>query len=168
MTDIGPVLHGIVLLPGILGVIGIGYLLYSDAGKVSNTSLFNVITAGLLLFTVTGELLLHTIPTMDVEELLHGVVLLSGVLGAIGTGYLLYADTIVVHYSSFFKIVTTGLLLFAVTAPIIIEFAPDAIHAIHALSAVFISIGAYRLIQQEFQADDDFDHLRTASTDDAD
>lgn len=100
-----------------------------------------------------------------VEHLLHGVVLLSGILGAIGTGYLLYADTIVVHYTTFFKTVTAGLLLFAVTAPIIVQFAPDAIHAVHAISAVFISIGAYRLIQQEMQTDDDFEHLRTDITD---
>lgn len=105
---------------------------------------------------------------MNIEHLLHGVVLLSGVLGAIGTGYLLYADSIVVHYTTFFKTITAGLLLFAVTAPIIVQFAPDAIHAVHALSAVFISIAAYNLIQQELQTDDDFEHLDIDVTDDLD
>lgn len=105
---------------------------------------------------------------MNVEQLLHGVVLLSGVFGAIGTGYLLYADAITVHYTSFFEIVTAGLLLFAVTAPIIVQFAPDSIHAVHAISAVFISLAAYRLIQQEIQTDDDFEHLRTDGTDESD
>lgn len=97
---------------------------------------------------------------LDMETLLHGVVLLSGVLGALGTGYLLYSDSIVVHYISFFKIIAAGLLIFAVTAPVIVEFAPDWIHAIHALSAVFISIGLYTLIRQEYQIDDDFERLR--------
>lgn len=105
---------------------------------------------------------------MNVEHLLHGVVLLSGVFGAIGTGYLLYADTIMVHYTSFFKIIMAGLFLFAVTAPIIVLFAPDAIHAIHALSAVSISAGLYILIRQEFQTDDDFQRLNTDFPDDSD
>lgn len=105
---------------------------------------------------------------LDLETLLHGVVLLSGVLGALGTGYLLYSNSIMVHYTVFFKIITAGLLIFAVTAPVIVEFAPDWIHAIHALSAVFISIGLYTLIRQEFQTDDDFERLRMGITKDQD
>lgn len=101
---------------------------------------------------------------MDVEFLLHGVVLLSGILGAIGTGYLLYVDTIMVHYTSFFKIITAGLLLFAVTAPIIVEFAPDSIHAVHALSTLFISIGLYSLIRGELHTEDDFAQLSADTT----
>jgi hypothetical protein len=100
---------------------------------------------------------------MDIELLLHGVVLLSGVLGAIGTGYLLYADAITVHYTAFFKVITIGLFMFAVTAPIIVEFAPDSIHAIHALSALFISVGLYTLLREERQSTDDFEHLRADS-----
>lgn len=96
---------------------------------------------------------------MDLELLLHGVVLLSGVLGAIGTGYLLYADTIVVHYTSFFKVITVGLFLFSVTAPIIVRFAPESIHAVHALSALFISVGLYTLIRDELQTADNFEQL---------
>ena len=168
MTEAGSLFHGLIGLSGILGAIGIGYLLYSDTRRVYNASAFNILTAGLLLLAVTGELLLHGLPTLSLEDLLHGVVLLSGVFGAIGTGYLLYAETIVVHYASFFRIVTAGLLLFAVTAPIIIKFAPVWIHSIHALSALFISIGAYSLIQQELQADDDFERMRTGVTDDLD
>lgn len=96
---------------------------------------------------------------MDAELFLHGVVLLSGVLGAIGTGYLLYADSIMVHYTSFFRTVTVGLLLFAVTAPIIVQFAPDSIHAVHALSALFISFGLYTLIREELETPDNFERL---------
>lgn len=97
---------------------------------------------------------------MNIEFFLHGVVLLSGILGAIGTGYMLYADAITVHYTTFFKVITVGLFLFAVTAPIIVEFAPDSIHGIHALSALFISVGLYTLIREERQSTDDFEHLR--------
>lgn len=105
---------------------------------------------------------------LDLETLLHGIVLFSGISGALGTGYLLYSDSIMVHYAGFFKIITAGLLIFAVTAPVIVEFAPDWIHAIHALSAVFISIGLYTLIRQEYQIDDDFERLRTDITKDQD
>lgn len=93
------------------------------------------------------------------ETFLHGAVLLSGIFGAIGTGYLLYSNSIFVHYKSFFKIITAGLLIFSMTAPIIVQFAPDWIHAVHALSALFISVGLYTLIQQELQTDDDFTRL---------
>lgn len=96
---------------------------------------------------------------LDAETLLHGVVLLSGLLGAMGTGYLLYSDSIIVHYTTFFKIITAGLLLFAVTAPIIVQFAPDSIHSVHALSALFISVGLYTLIREKIRADDDFGRL---------
>lgn len=113
-----------------------------------------------LLSVVVGEL-------MDVETFLHGVVLLSGVLGTIGTGYLLYSDSIAVHYTSFFTIVTAGLLVFAVTAPIIVQFAPDSIHAAHALSAVFITIGLWTLIREKMQADDDYERLSPDFTKDS-
>jgi hypothetical protein len=96
---------------------------------------------------------------MDAEFFLHGVVLLSGILGAVGAGYLLYTDTVVVHYAGFFKLVTTGLLLFAASAPIIVRFAPDLIHGVHALSALFISVGLYGLVRQEFGTED-FEQFR--------
>lgn len=98
---------------------------------------------------------------INVELLLHGVVLLSGVLGALGAGYLLYADTVVVHYTSFFQIVAVGLGLFAVTAPIIVYVAPASIHAVHGLSALFISFGLYAIISEKFETDADFEALRS-------
>lgn len=105
---------------------------------------------------------------MGAEFLLHGVVLLSGVIGAVGASYLLYADTIVVHYVRFFRLVTVGLLLFAATAPVIVRFAPDLIHAVHALSALFISFGLYGLVRRELENDPDFEHLRGDVANDAD
>lgn len=105
---------------------------------------------------------------IDINELFHGIVLLSGAAGALGTGYLLYSDAIVVHFSRFFKVITFGLFLFSVTAPIIVQFAPDTIHAVHALSAVFISIGLYTIVRGKIQPDDDFGGLGSdfARTDD--
>lgn len=105
---------------------------------------------------------------MDVETILHGAVLLSGILGAVGTGYLLYSGSVVVHYTSFFKIVTAGLFIFAVTAPIIVHFAPESIHLAHALSAVFISIGLWILIRDKLQTDDNYGRLNSDFTKDSD
>lgn len=96
---------------------------------------------------------------VDIEMLFHGVVLLSGIIGALGTGYLLYDDSIVVHYTSFFGIITAGLFIFAVTAPIIVFLAPGFIHAIHAISALFISIGLYTLIREQLDTEPDFEQF---------
>lgn len=104
---------------------------------------------------------------MDAEFFLHGVVLLSGILGAVGAGYLLYADTVVVHYAGFFKLVAAGLLLFAASAPIIVRFAPDLIHGVHALSALFISVGLYGLVRREFGTED-FEQFRERVREDGD
>lgn len=104
----------------------------------------------------------------NLEFLLHGVVLVSGILGAIGTGYLLYADTVVVHYATFFRLVTAGLLLFSLSAPVVVRFAPDAIHAIHALAALCISGGLYTLIRPEVENVPDFAGLSGDLAEDAD
>lgn len=105
---------------------------------------------------------------IDLEMLLHGVVLWSGIFGAVGAGYLLYADTIIVHYSRFFRIIAVGLFVFAVTAPIIVMYAPELIHAVHALSALFISIGLYTLIREELQTEPNFESLSSDFTQDED
>jgi hypothetical protein len=120
-----------------------------------------MIGGALLLNIGAGEL-------VGVETFLHGAVLLSGILGAIGTGYLLYSGSIIVHYTSFFKVITAGLFIFSVTAPIIVQFAPNSIHLAHALSAVFISIGLWILIREKVQNDDSYDRLSTDFTKDSD
>lgn len=91
--------------------------------------------------------------TSTVEMALWGVVLLAGLLGTLGAGYLLYVDTIIVHYTSFFKIIAFGLLVFVLTAPVVFLYAVEFIHAVHALAAAVISVGLYTLIRSEIRPD---------------
>jgi len=86
-----------------------------------------------------------------VEVVLWGVVLVSGLVGGLGAAYLLYVDTIVVHYTTYFRTIAVGLLGFAVTAPIVFAFAPDWIHVVHALAVVCITLGLYSLLDDRLE-----------------
>lgn len=90
----------------------------------------------------------------SVEFALWSTVLVSGLLGSFGAAYLLYVDTIVVHYTRFFKIVALGLLLFVGTAPVVFFFAVEFIHGAHALAVVVISAGLYSLVRSEHRTED--------------
>jgi len=92
-----------------------------------------------------------------VEVVLWGVVLVSGLVGGLGAAYLLYVDTIVVHYTTYFRTIATGLLGFAVTAPVVFAFAPGWIHAVHALAVVCISVGLYSLSDDRLEPADSFE-----------
>ena len=91
-----------------------------------------------------------------IESLLWGIVLLSGGLGAIVGAYLLYVDTIVVHYTRFFKIIAVGLFIFVLTAPVVFLLAVEFIHGVHGFAALVISIGLYSLLREELGSDEDF------------
>jgi hypothetical protein len=87
-----------------------------------------------------------TIATLD---------LILGTIAALGLSYLLYSETLVVHYRRFFRLITIGLLVYAISGPIIETFTPALIHAIHATAAVFISIGLYDLIRGDLHRETD-------------
>ena len=93
----------------------------------------------------------------SVEILFWGIVLFSGALGGIGGVYLLYVDTIVVHYTSFFKIITLGMFVFVLTAPIVFFLAVDFIHGIHGFAALVIAVGLYTLYRDEIRTDHGFE-----------
>ena len=78
----------------------------------------------------------------------------AGAIAGIGFLYLLASGSVVVTYGRFFKIVTVGLLVFAVTGPLIGSFAPAVIHAVHALAAAFIVVGLWLLLASERRVDD--------------
>ena len=61
----------------------------------------------------------------------------AGAVAGVGFLYLLASSSVVVTYGRFFRVVTAGLLVFAVTGPLIGSFAPAIIHAVHALAAAF-------------------------------
>lgn len=78
---------------------------------------------------------------------------LAGAIAGAGFVYLLLSESVVVTYGRFFKVVTAGLLVFAVTGPLIGSFAPAVIHAVHALAAAFVAAGLALLLAETGQAD---------------
>lgn len=117
---------------------------------MSNTSL------GLLTMDLFAVVLTVIDGYTLIETLLWGIVLLSGGVGAIGGAYLLYMDTIIVHYTRFFKIITVGLFIFVLTAPVVFLMAVEFIHGVHGFAALVISMGLYTLLREEPQPDEDF------------
>lgn len=101
------------------------------------------------------------------EAALWAVVLLSGLVGGLGAAYLLYVDTIVVHYTTYFRTIAVGLLGFAVTAPVVFALAPGWIHAVHALAVVCISLGLYSLTDDRLEPAASFEAEFTAFDDGA-
>lgn len=79
-----------------------------------------------------------------------------GLVASLGLLYLFYAETMVVHYRRFFRLITLGLLVYAVTGPVIGALAPAYIHAIHATAVVFIAVGLYDLVREDLERDQDF------------
>lgn len=85
--------------------------------------------------------------------------LLFGSIATIGLLYLLYAETLVVHYDRFFRLITLGLLIYAGTGPIIGRLAPAYIHLIHATAALFITLGLWDLVTEDLRDEEDFEAI---------
>ena len=84
-----------------------------------------------------------------VEVVLWGLVLLSGLTGAVCGFYLLYVDSLVVHHTMFFKIVSAGLLLFVITAPVVFFLPFEFIHGVHSFAAFVVSAGLYTILRND-------------------
>lgn len=89
---------------------------------------------------------ISTIATID---------LVLGSIAGLGLLYLLYSETLVVHYRRFFLLITLGLLIYAVTGPVIGLIAPAYIHAIHGTAALFIALGLSDLIHGDLRSEAD-------------
>jgi len=70
-----------------------------------------------------------------------------GSVAALGLLYLLYAESLVVHYERFFRLITVGMLVYALTGPVIGTIAPAYVHLIHATAALFITVGLWDLVR---------------------
>jgi hypothetical protein len=80
----------------------------------------------------------------------------AGAVSAVALVYLLYAETVAVHYPRFFRTILVGLLAFAITGPVIGTFAPAFIHAAHAVAGLFVTIGLYGLLARELEEEEQF------------
>lgn len=82
--------------------------------------------------------------------------MVAGSIAVVGLLYLIYSDTTVVHYARFFRLITLGLLVYAVTGPVIGRLEPALIHGVHGLAALFIALGLYDLVHDDLVRDQDF------------
>lgn len=83
----------------------------------------------------------------------------AGTVAAAALAYLLYAETVTVHYPRFFRWVLAGLLVFAVTGPVIGSLAPAFIHAVHGAAGLAVSVGLYGLLDRELGGEERFEGL---------
>ena len=83
----------------------------------------------------------------------------AGALATVGLLYLLYSGTVVVQYRRFFLLIVGGLLVYAVTGPVVGTVAPALIHATHGLASLFIAIGLYDLVRDDIVAENDFEAI---------
>lgn len=90
--------------------------------------------------------------------------LIVGSIATLGLLYLLYAEAMVVQYRRFFRLITVGLLSYAVTGPVIGTFAPAFVHAVHGVAVLFITLGLYDLVREDFRPDEDFERILAADT----
>lgn len=81
----------------------------------------------------------------------------GGGVAAVALVYLLYTESIAVHYLRFFRTILIGLLVFAITGPIIGTVEPALIHADHAVAGLFVTIGWYGLLARETEAETRFE-----------
>ncbi len=84
--------------------------------------------------------------------------LVLGTLAGLGLLYLLYSGT-VVHYDRFFRVLTVGLLGYAVTGPVVGTLSPNLIHAVHGLATLAVAIGCYGLVSDELAPSEDFESI---------
>lgn len=82
-----------------------------------------------------------------------------GAAAVLGLLYLLYTETVVVHYPRFFRLITLGLLVYAATGPVVGTLAPAYIHLIHGLAGVFIAAGLWDLVHEDARRDEDFETI---------
>jgi len=75
--------------------------------------------------------------------------LVAGTVAALALGYLLVSEQVIVHYVRFFRITTFGLLVFAVTGPLVGLFAPAFVHVVHGIAVLFVSIALFGLVRDE-------------------
>lgn len=62
--------------------------------------------------------------------------------------YLLYSEVMVVHYPRLFRPITVGLLVYAVTGPVVGRLAPELVHLIHGLATLSIAVGLALLVRE--------------------
>lgn len=82
-------------------------------------------------------------------------VAVSGLSG-IGIAYLLLSGKYAIAYTTFFRRVLVGFMLYALTGLVVLVYPVPELHLVHALSAFFVAFGCYSLISDRLESTDDF------------
>ncbi|MFB6235260.1 MAG: hypothetical protein ABEH81_16505 [Halopenitus sp.] len=88
----------------------------------------------------------------SLQFLLQAVALMTGITAGAALAYLLYKDVYVVGYPRFFRIIVSGMFIFAFSGLLIGLFLPRGIHGVHAVSAFVIAAGLYDLLVGDQQS----------------
>lgn len=80
--------------------------------------------------------------------------LVMGALAAVGIGYLVYTQFFVLRYRRFLFFLGTGFLVFSLGGPVAGIFAPDWIHFVHGIAALFVVFGLYSPIHNDLRTDE--------------
>lgn len=79
-----------------------------------------------------------------------------GALSGVGIAYLLLSGKYAIAYTTFFRRVLAGFMLYALTGIVVLTYPVPELHLLHALSAFFVAFGCYSLISERLESTDDF------------
>lgn len=94
--------------------------------------------------------------------------LVVGTIAGLLLLYLLYSQVMVVHYARFFRLITAGLLVYAVTGPVVGRLAPGVIHLVHGVATLSIAVGLAVLVRAAPREGAAVDYAAILGVDDAD
>jgi len=79
---------------------------------------------------------------------------LVGVAAAIGVGYLVYMQRSVVVFDRFMYALLAGFLLFSLGGPVTHILAPNAVHIVHGVAALFAVFALYSPVHNDLRRDE--------------
>lgn len=77
-------------------------------------------------------------------------------LSGVGIAYLLLSGKYAIAYTTFFRRVLVGFMLYAITGLVVLVYPIPGLHLVHAVSAIFVAFGCYSLIADRLATTDDF------------
>ncbi|AUX09221.1 hypothetical protein AArcSl_1592 [Halalkaliarchaeum desulfuricum] len=77
--------------------------------------------------------------------------LIMGVLATAGLGYLFYLHQYEIEYNRFVFVTVTGIVIFALVAPVIEAVVQPLVHFAHAVAALFIIFGLYDPVNNDLR-----------------
>lgn len=80
--------------------------------------------------------------------------LTAGVLAIVGLIYLLYVQRFVVEFHRFLTYLLAGFFVFSIGGPLVELFAPDLMHAVHGVAALFVVFALYSPVHNDLRKEE--------------